>query len=115
MGIPSSIYLNLIKWIKSVNNLNKGDIFKQYSDVFKGIGCLNTIETCHIHIKKKCPACDSPNPKGNLMSPLKESLKELTDKKVEGPSDWVNPLVLVRKLNGKLRICIDPKDLNKWD
>ena len=29
------------------------------------------------------------------------------------PSAWMNSLVYHRKSNGKLRICLDPKDLNK--
>ena len=29
------------------------------------------------------------------------------------PTDWVNSMVVVTKLNGKLRICIHPRDLNK--
>ena len=29
------------------------------------------------------------------------------------PSDWVNSMVTVIKPNEKLRICIDPRDLNK--
>ena len=32
--------------------------------------------------------------------------------KVDGPSDWVNSMVVVQKKDGGLRICIDPKDLN---
>ena len=32
---------------------------------------------------------------------------------VDTPTDWVSSLVLVEKPNGKLRICIDPKKLNK--
>ena len=32
---------------------------------------------------------------------------------VNEPTDWVNHLVLVEKPNGSLRICIDPKELNK--
>ena len=32
--------------------------------------------------------------------------------KVEQPNDWVNSLAYSRKSNGKLRICLDPKDLN---
>jgi hypothetical protein len=32
--------------------------------------------------------------------------------KVTRPTDWVNSLVVVEKPNGKLRICLDPKDLN---
>ncbi|PIK55635.1 hypothetical protein BSL78_07444 [Apostichopus japonicus] len=33
--------------------------------------------------------------------------------KVESPTDWVNSLVIVEKSNGRLRICLDPRDLNK--
>ena len=33
--------------------------------------------------------------------------------KVSEPTDWVNSLVIVSKANGKLRICIDPRDLNR--
>ena len=31
---------------------------------------------------------------------------------VMDPTDWVSSLVVVEKKNGKLRLCIDPKDLN---
>ena len=37
---------------------------------------------------------------------------EIIDK-VDEPTDWVNSLVIVEKPNGKLRICLDPYDLNK--
>lgn len=33
--------------------------------------------------------------------------------KVEHPTSWVNALVVVHKPNGKLRICLDPRPLNK--
>ena len=34
--------------------------------------------------------------------------------KVTEPTDWVNALVLVEKpRTGKLRVCLDPRDLNK--
>ncbi len=32
---------------------------------------------------------------------------------VTEPTEWVNQLILVHKPNGKLRICLDPRDLNK--
>ena len=32
---------------------------------------------------------------------------------VNEPTDWVNNLVIVEKPDGSLRICIDPKELNK--
>ena len=33
--------------------------------------------------------------------------------KVDEPTDWVSSIVFSRKSNGKLRICLDPKDLHK--
>ena len=33
--------------------------------------------------------------------------------KVNEPTDWVNSLVIAEKPNGKLRLCLDPKDLNE--
>ena len=32
---------------------------------------------------------------------------------VNAPTDWVSSLVVVEKPNGKLRICLDPRNLNK--
>ena len=34
-------------------------------------------------------------------------------RKVDGPTAWVNSMVVNEKRSGKLRICIDPRDLNK--
>ena len=33
--------------------------------------------------------------------------------KIDGPTDWVSNLVIVEKPNGKLRVCLDPRDLNQ--
>ena len=33
--------------------------------------------------------------------------------KVTEPTEWVNPIVTVRKPSGALRICLDPLELNK--
>ena len=34
-------------------------------------------------------------------------------KKVDEPTDWVSNLVVVEKKEGSLRLCLDPKNLNK--
>ena len=33
--------------------------------------------------------------------------------RVTRPTDWVKSLVIREKENGRLRLCLDPKDLNK--
>jgi hypothetical protein len=49
---------------------------------------------------------------------LKKTLAEMEEKgvikKVDRPTDWVNSLVIAEKpKTGKLRICLDPRDLSK--
>ena len=48
---------------------------------------------------------------------VKAELDRLVDKEViepvEGPTQWVSQLVVAEKKNGDLRICIDPRPLNK--
>lgn len=48
---------------------------------------------------------------------LKHELERMVDikviTKVEEPTEWVSSIVLVSKPNGKIRLCLDPRNLNK--
>ena len=33
--------------------------------------------------------------------------------KEDGPTEWVNPIIVVNKPNGQVRICMDPQRLNQ--
>jgi len=33
--------------------------------------------------------------------------------KVDQPTEWINSIVIVEKPGGNLKICLDPKDLNR--
>ena len=48
---------------------------------------------------------------------LHEELKHMEDldviRKVSEPTDWVSSIALSRKSNDHLRVCLDPRDLNK--
>ena len=46
---------------------------------------------------------------------LKLDLKEIHKviQKVSKPTEWVHNLVIVEKKDGSLRLCLDPRELNK--
>ena len=52
-----------------------------------------------------------------LRDDLKKKLHEMEQKghiaKVDEPTDWVSSAVYVKKRNGQLRVCLDPRELNK--
>ena len=52
-----------------------------------------------------------------LKPELQKNIDELERKavlaKVTTPTDWISSMVAVRKPPGKLRICLDPQDLNR--
>jgi hypothetical protein len=95
----------------------KKDILYEYGDVFNGIGCFNG--EFHITLDPSVPPVIHPPrrvPKA-LREPLKKELDSLESQgiivKVSEPTNWVKSLVCVTKPNGSLRLCLDPKDLNK--
>ncbi|XP_023806132.1 uncharacterized protein K02A2.6-like [Oryzias latipes] len=92
-------------------------IVQKFSDVFKGFGVLPF--TYKIQLKEDAqPVVHAAR---RVPAPLKEGLKKELDrmirlgviKKVNEPTDWVNSMVITKKKNGELRICLDPKDLNE--
>ena len=91
-------------------------LVSNYPDVFEGLGCLAGDVRLEID-KSICPVAHAPR---RVPVALKEKLKEELDTMVKNgviihetePTDWVNSIVVVDK-GHKLRICLDPKDLNK--
>jgi len=98
--------------------LSKEDLIRQYPAVFgPGIGTLPG--EYHIRINEHCrPTQHAPRrvPVA-IRDQLKDTLDQLTHqeilKPVTEPTAWINSMVAVKKKNGNLRICLDPKDLNQ--
>ncbi|KAL8608308.1 hypothetical protein ACOMHN_042175 [Nucella lapillus] len=118
LGLQASLQLQLIKIIMSVEStlVTKDEILKDFSKIFTGLGALEG--EINIHLKEEAiPVVHAPR---RIPHTLKEKLKNDFSKieksgvitKVTEPTEWVNSLVIVEKSNGKLRICLDPKDLN---
>lgn len=110
------------KLIKRINEINTNDakvkaLVMKFEDVFKGVGKiskpyhieLNEDVTPKIYPVRKVPFAVQDKFKKALFDLVKNGIIE----KVEESSEWVHPLVIVKKSNGKLRICLDPKELNK--
>ena len=111
--------LNLNETVVKTGNqgLTMDEISATYSDIFKGLGCMEG--ALHLEVDKSvAPAIMPPRRVPlTLKDRLKEELTRLEKESVivrqEEPTDWVSNLVVTEKLNGKLRVCIDPKHLNK--
>jgi hypothetical protein len=92
------------------------DIIEHYQETFKGLGCLPG--PYHIEVDDTVkPVQHTPR---RVPIPLKEKLRDKIDDlvkqgiivKEDEPADWISSIVTILKPN-KLRVCIDPRDLNK--
>ena len=109
--------------------LTKQDILSQYSGCFEGIGCFpGDLYKFHLKSDHK-PARQAPRKVPvHLETAFKEEIDSLVKQgileEVKEHTDWVNSYVIVEKDTGnhhspnhtvkkKLRICLDPRDLNE--
>ena len=92
------------------------NILNEYSDLFQGLGCIPGEHT--IKVDPSIPAVVHPPRKVpvSLKDKITDELERMEQTGVivtqTEPTDWVNSMVAVVKPN-KIRICIDPRDLNK--
>lgn len=125
LGLDACRDLNLIKINCAItaNNLNTNQelsidkLKDKYPECFDTVGTfqgefhitLKENASPVIHPPRKCPI----HVKHELLQGLNEMIDLGIIEAVEKPTDWVNSLAFSRKSNGKLRICLDPRDLNK--
>ena len=98
--------------------ITKEYILKEYNDVFKGVGTLPG-GPYHIRLKEQYRPVQHP-PRSvpiAMQTAYKTELERLTKEgiitEVKEHTEWINSIVPVMKPNGSLRLCLDPKDLNK--
>ena len=101
----------------SQSPLSKEEVLTKYPNVFQGTGKLQGQYKLEIEEDAK-PVIHSPRrvPVA-LKEKLKHELKRLQSigitERVTEPTPWVSSLVVVQNPNGQMRVCLDPKDLNK--
>ena len=90
-------------------------IHDRFSNVFNGIGCFEGMFSLQLKPNSKPPR----HVAYVLQKPFKEELECLqkmdiiTPLGVDETSEWSNSFVLVPKANSKVRLCLDPVQLNQ--
>ena len=90
-------------------------ILHEYVDVFKGVGTLQG-RPYHIKLKDSYKPVQHPPISVSLgmqSAELDRLVKEGIITEVHKHTEWINSIVPVMKEDGSLRLCLDPKDLNK--
>jgi len=121
LGLPSLRRLKLLTLHCSIDAKEQIDSVEslkaRYPEQFDRIG--NFPGEYHITLRPDAhPVIHAPRKFAiHLTEDLKTELKNMGSSgvitKVTTPTDWVSSMVVSQKANGKLRICLDPKDLNK--
>lgn len=95
--------------------MSTANIMKKYSHVFEGLGKIKGEVDLEL-TNEVVPVRQAPR---RIPVALKDELRKELDDMVqqgiiieeEGYTDWISNLTMVKK-NGKLRICLDPSNLN---
>lgn len=117
LGLKGCLDLDLMRRVDSciIKFQSLNDIEKLYPQVFMGLGCfpgkhkiiLKKDAVPQIQMFRRIPQA--------LNSRVKNKLDDLERqgiiRKVEKPTEWLNPLVIVEKKNGDLRLCLCPKKI----
>lgn len=101
-----------------VARVDHSELTMRFEDIFKGIGKLRNFQL-KLHIDEQVQPVAQPlrRPPFSLREKIEKKLDELLREdiieQVEGATPWVNPVVVVPKPNGDVRLCGDMRCANK--
>lgn len=116
--LKACLDFGLIQPVMSVSQTPGTNIMDEVLGIFSGIGLFPGVCTIHLDPKATPVVHSLRRVPHALHSRLKEELQNMEKQhivvKVTEPTEWVNSMVAAEKpRTGKLRICLDPRDLNK--
>jgi hypothetical protein len=116
--------LNSQNVVKRATPLTKETLLKEYPDRFEGLGTFKDMNPYHITLEPDAePVIHPPRQVPVHLRDFKQEIDNMLKLgviiPVEKPTDWVNSVVLSETTNSKgeivkVRLCLDPCDLNKW-
>jgi len=122
LGRESAMKLGVLKLQDpgiSVNSVvDRNELIAKHQAVFEGIGKLKDYQL-KLHIDTEVQPVAQPlrRPAFSLREKIEKKLDELLHEdiieRVDGPTPWVNPVVVVPKPNGEVRLCVDMRCANK--
>ena len=119
----SLLKMGIVQILNTVEKKNNEELIQklmtQYPKLFSGkIGKLKNVKVkLHINPKIK-PVRQRRRPvsfhlRAGVTSAIQEMLKNDIIEPVNGPTEWVSPIVPVVKPNNQIRVCTDARMLNK--
>ena len=113
--------LGLVSRSGEIDQVLKSDnkFMLEFPELFNGLGTIKQEAKVVMKNDNKpfaiCTPRSVPYP---LLDRVKTELENMVDTgvifKVNQPTDWWAPMVVVPKINNKVRICVDYTELNKW-
>jgi len=120
----SAVELNLVKIVQDISAAGSTStiqaLVEEHANLFEGIGKLKDFQV-KLHIDETVPAVAQPHRR--IPFHLRQKVEEQLDRdeelgiieKVEGPTPWVSPVVIVSKPKNpeKVRVCVDMRCANQ--
>jgi hypothetical protein len=97
---------------------SSNDPRQQYADLFTGLGCMEGEYTIRLKPDAQPFAVFTPRRVPvNLLAPLKQELQKLQQagviRRVDEPTPWCAPIVVIPKRTSGIRLCVDMTRLNE--
>ncbi len=118
LGGLAAVALQLVARINNISLDSKETVKREFPKLFCGLGKMEG--EYNIVLKPGAQPFSVSTPR-RISLPLLPKVREELDRmeqqgvisKVEGPTEWCAPMVVVPKRTGKVRICTDLTELNK--